>query len=109
MQVADTDCSDAMSIAPTSASETITLPNISCFLARLGPRVETRVQSNTAKLKGARYLPQPQSFPQLHSFLSFIGQFLPVFLQFGLSAAKETVQASAIKTESRILLYFAIR
>jgi hypothetical protein len=64
---------------------------------------------DTAKLKGARYLPQPQSFPQLHSFLSFIGQFLPVFLQFGLSAAKETVQASAIKTESRILLYFAIR
>src|SRR6516165_8212118 len=44
MQIADTDCSDATSIAPTSASETITLPNISCFLARLGPRVETRVQ-----------------------------------------------------------------
>jgi hypothetical protein len=35
-------------------------------------------------------LAQLQVFPQLHSLLSFIGQFLPVSLQFGLSAAKET-------------------
>jgi hypothetical protein len=59
--------------------------------------------------KKADYFPQSQSFPQLHSLLPFIGQFLPVFLQFGLSAAKEIVQASAIKTESRILPYLAIR
>jgi hypothetical protein len=48
------------------------------------------------------YLPQSQLFPQLHSLLSFMGQFLPVFLQFGLSAARETVHMAATRIEKRI-------
>ena len=48
---------------------------------------------------------QSHAFPQLHSLLSFIGQFLPLFLQLaGLSAAKETVHIIATKIEKRILL-----
>ena len=49
-------------------------------------------------------LAQVHVFPQLHSLLSFIGQFLPVFLQFGLSAANETVHISAARTENRIFV-----
>jgi hypothetical protein len=49
-----------------------------------------------------RYLPQPQSLPQLHSFLSFIGQFLPVFLQLAFSAAKVVVHITAIKIDNKI-------
>jgi hypothetical protein len=41
----------------------------------------------------AHILAQSQPFPQLHSLLSFIGQFLPVFLQLGLSAANPTEQS----------------
>ena len=41
--------------------------------------------SNSAG-KTPLYLPQSQLFPQLHSLPLFIGQFLPVVLQFGLSA-----------------------
>ncbi|HZS18725.1 MAG TPA: methyltransferase domain-containing protein [Candidatus Udaeobacter sp.] len=40
--------------------------------------------------------------------LSFIGQFLPLFLQFGLSAAKETVHIAASTIESKIFGYFVI-
>ena len=48
---------------------------------------------------------QSHAFPQLHSLLSFMGQFLPLFLQLaGLSAAKETVHIIATKIEKRILL-----
>ena len=48
---------------------------------------------------------QSHAFPQLHSLLSFIGQFLPLFLQpAGLSAANATVHIIAIRTENRILL-----
>ena len=47
---------------------------------------------------------QSQLFPQLHSLLSFMGQFLPVFLQFGLSAAKPTVQIAAVRIENRIFV-----
>ena len=47
-------------------------------------------------------LAQLQVFPQLHALLSFIGQFLPVSLQFGLSAAKETAQTAATIIENRI-------
>jgi len=48
---------------------------------------------------------QSHAFPQLHSLLSFIGQFLPLFLQLaGLSAAKETVHIIATRIEKRILL-----
>jgi hypothetical protein len=47
---------------------------------------------------------QSQLFPQLHSLLSFIGQFLPVFLQVGLSAAKVVVQITAARIENRILV-----
>jgi hypothetical protein len=49
------------------------------------------------------YLPQSQFFPQLHFLLSFIGPFLPLFLQLGLSAAKETVHSAAVRIENRIL------
>jgi len=49
-------------------------------------------------------LAQLQLFPQLHSLLSFIGQFLPVFLQFGLSAAKPTVQIAAARIENKIFV-----
>ena len=50
------------------------------------------------------YLPQSQLFPQLHSLLSFIGQFLPVFLQVGLSAANAVVQITAARIENRIFV-----
>jgi hypothetical protein len=49
-------------------------------------------------------LAQLQVFPQLHSLLSFMGQFLPVLLQFGLSAAKVTVQTAATRIENRIFV-----
>ena len=46
---------------------------------------------------------QSHAFPQLHSLLSFMGQFLPLFLQLaGLSAAKETVHIIATRIENRI-------
>jgi hypothetical protein len=48
---------------------------------------------------------QSHAFPQLHSLLSFIGQFLPLFLQpAGLSAAKETVHIAATRMENRIFV-----
>ena len=50
------------------------------------------------------YLSQSQLFPQLHSLLSFIGQFLPVFLQVGLSAANAVVQITAARNENRIFV-----
>ena len=50
------------------------------------------------------YLPQSQLFPQLHSLLSFMGQFLPLFLQFGLSAAKDIVQTAATRIENKIFV-----
>src|SRR5205823_2135268 len=49
-------------------------------------------------------LAQSQLFPQLHSLLSFMGQFLPVFLQFGLSAANETVQRAATRIENNVFV-----
>ena len=49
-----------------------------------------------------RYLPQPQSLPQLHALPLFIGQFFPVSLQFGLSAANAVVHITAIKIDNRI-------
>jgi hypothetical protein len=52
----------------------------------------------------AYILAHVQLFPQLHSLLSFMGQFLPVFLQSGLSAAKVPVQTTAATSESRIFL-----
>jgi hypothetical protein len=56
---------------------------------------------------GAKYsatFPQSQLFPQLHSLLSFMGQFFPVLPQFGLSAAKDTVQTAATRIEKRIFV-----
>jgi hypothetical protein len=47
--------------------------------------------------------PQSQFFPQLHALLSFMGQFLPVFWQVGLSAAKLTAQIAAARIENRPL------
>jgi len=55
-------------------------------------------------MRRSAHLPQSQLFPQLHSLLSFVGQFLPVFLQVGLSAAKAAVQIAAVRTENRILV-----
>ncbi|PYK90522.1 MAG: hypothetical protein DME40_08210 [Verrucomicrobia bacterium] len=53
---------------------------------------------------------QSHAFPQLHSLLSFMGQFLPLFLQpAGLSAANETVHIIATRIESRILGNFSWR
>jgi hypothetical protein len=54
--------------------------------------------------KCSAHFPQSQLFPQLHSLLSFMGQFLPVLLQFGLSAAKDTVQTAATRIENRIFM-----
>jgi hypothetical protein len=54
--------------------------------------------------KQRSHLAQSQLFPQLHSLLSFMGQFLPVFLQVGLSAAKDTVQTAATRIENRIFV-----
>jgi hypothetical protein len=52
---------------------------------------------------------QSHAFPQLHSLLSFIGQFLPLFLQpAGLSAAKVVVQTAATRMEKRIFMEFLI-
>jgi hypothetical protein len=53
-------------------------------------------------------LAQLQLFPQLHFLPSFIGQFLPVVLQFGLSAAKETVQTAASRIENKIFVQLFI-
>jgi hypothetical protein len=50
------------------------------------------------------YFPQSQLFPQLHSLLSFKGQFLPVLAQFGLSAARDIVQIAATRIENMILV-----
>ena len=47
---------------------------------------------------------QPQSLPQLHSFLSFIGQFLPLFLQLTFSAAKPVVQIIATRIDIRTFM-----
>jgi len=49
-------------------------------------------------------LAQPQSLPQLHALPLFIGQFLPVLWQFGLSAANETVQTIATRIENNIFV-----
>jgi hypothetical protein len=43
--------------------------------------------------------PQSQLLPQLHSLPSFMGQFLPVFLQLGFSAAKAEVQIIAARID----------
>jgi len=60
----------------------------------------------TARFNETRCLPyilaQPQSLPQLHALPLFIGQFLPVLLQLGLSAANETVHSAATKIENKI-------
>jgi hypothetical protein len=55
-------------------------------------------------MKQPFHLAQSQLFPQLHSLLSFMGQFLPVLLQSGLSAAKVTVQTAATRIENRIFV-----
>jgi hypothetical protein len=49
-------------------------------------------------------LAQPQSLPQLQALPLFIGQFLPVSLQFGLSAANETVHNTAARIENNIFV-----
>jgi hypothetical protein len=72
-----------------------------------------RLSSNFSDLETARFernpvityiLAQPQSLPQLQALPLFIGQFLPVLLQFGLSAAKETVHSPATKIENSIFV-----
>ena len=47
---------------------------------------------------------QPHSLPQLHALPLFIGQFLPVALQFGLSAANAVVHITAIRIDIRIFV-----
>src|SRR5881396_174959 len=45
---------------------------------------------------------------QVHSLPLFIGQFLPVFLQFGSSAAKAVAQRTAIRIENRAFVCLII-
>jgi len=45
----------------------------------------------------------------LHAFPLFIGQFLPLFLHAGSSAAKAVAQIKAAKNEKITLLHFLIR
>jgi hypothetical protein len=66
--------------------------------------VWSRPFSSVGAKRAAYILAQSQFFPQLHSLLLFIGQFLPVVLQFGLSAAKPTVQIAAAKIENKIFM-----
>ena len=47
-------------------------------------------------------LAQPQSLPHLHTLPLFIGQFLPVALQFGLSAANAVVHIAATRIDNKI-------
>ena len=63
-----------------------------------------RFQPNDSEARCFAHLAHSQLFPQLHSLLSFMGQFLPVFLQFGLSAAKPTVQIAAARIENKIFM-----
>ena len=49
-------------------------------------------------------LAQSQLFPQLHSLPLFMGQFLPVFLQFGFSAANAVVQIIAARIDIRTFI-----
>jgi len=71
-------------------------------------QIESRAKSDEQALRNLlatdfAHLPQSQLFPQLHSLLSFMGQFFPVFLQLGLSAANAVVQINAARIENRLL------
>lgn len=67
--------------------------------------MENRARTNTGSNRVlSDYLPQPQPLPHLHSFLLFIGQFLPLFLQLCFSAAKEVVQIIAARIDIRIVI-----
>ena len=60
---------------------------------------------NDSGARRSAHLPHSQLFPQLQALPSFMGQFLPLFLQpAGLSAANETVQTAAIRMENKILV-----
>jgi hypothetical protein len=48
------------------------------------------------------HFPQPQIL-QMHSLPLFIGQFLPVSLQFDSSAAKAVAQRTGIRIENKAL------
>ena len=77
------------------------------LLASPGPCSRAIINLNDSGTKGSSYfilVAQSHFFPQLHSLFSFIGQFLPLFLQLGLSAAKVTVQIAAVRTENRIFV-----
>jgi hypothetical protein len=74
-----------------------------------GPVLSSVFDLNDSVGKCSAHLAHSQSFPQLHSLLSFMGQFLPLFLQFGLSAAKVTVQIAAARIENRTFVLFFIR
>jgi hypothetical protein len=74
------------------------------LLASPGPRSRAIIDLNDLGARHSAYFAlQSQLFPQLHSLLSFMGQFLPLFLQpAGLSAANETVQIATVRIENRI-------
>jgi hypothetical protein len=77
------------------------------LFASPGPRSRAIINLNDSGAKRSSYfglVAQSHFFPQLHSLFSFIGQFLPLFLQLGLSAAKVTVQIAAVRTENRIFV-----
>jgi len=69
----------------------------------------TRYSNRTKEWRDLNHLPQPQSLPQLHFLLSFIGQFLPVFLQLSFSTAKVLVQIIAARIDIRIVVIVFIR
>jgi hypothetical protein len=57
---------------------------------------------NDSGARRSAHLPHSQLFPQLQALPSFMGQFLPLSLQLGLSAAKVTAQIAAARIENRI-------
>jgi len=66
--------------------------------------------AGAAVIIGRKKSQQLQFFPQLQALLSFIGQFLPLFLQLcGVgSAANALVQIAAARIENRIFAYVFI-
>jgi hypothetical protein len=73
---------------------------LGCYLGPEWQHIGDQIEAAFVFAGGlAHILVQSQPFPQLHSLLSFMGQFFPVFLQLGLSAAKAAAQIAAVRIE----------
>jgi len=69
------------------------------------PIADLTIQKRDSAYLGLLGALQSHAFPQVHSLLSFIGQFLPLFLQpAGLSAAKVVVQMTAAISDNAIFV-----